>query len=106
MRVAFSVFSVAFLAASVVAVNTCDDRLPGLCIPTSQCTSGGGTYRSGLCPKDPANVKCCTYGTCTWNDNGSWAPGGCMPTANCRQYDGVPIPGRCPGPADIQCCPM
>ncbi|KAF9917912.1 hypothetical protein FBU30_000462 [Linnemannia zychae] len=107
MRIVFTVVSVALLAASAMSVNTCYDdqaKLPGLCIPTSECTGGGGTYRSGLCPNDPTNVKCCTYGTCQWRINGYLVLGACMPTANCRQQGKEPKAHLCPGSADIQCC--
>ncbi|KAF9166299.1 hypothetical protein DFQ26_008197 [Actinomortierella ambigua] len=109
MRSIFSVISAALLAASAMAVNSCNDPvigLPGLCISTSSCTSGGGTYRSGYCPNDPTNVKCCTYGTCNFQENGYTVWGGCIPTANCRQFGGTPRPGHCRGPSDIQCCPQ
>ncbi|KAF9917911.1 hypothetical protein FBU30_000461 [Linnemannia zychae] len=109
MRIVFTIVSTALLAASAMGVNTCSDPiagLPGICITTSQCTSGGGTYHSGYCPNDPTNVKCCTYGTCSWKENGYTNWGGCMPTAECRKYGNTPKPGLCKGPSDIQCCPQ
>ena len=36
----------------------------GICVKTSDCDKYGGTYISGLCPDDPANVKCCYVNTC------------------------------------------
>ncbi|KIJ46311.1 hypothetical protein M422DRAFT_124487, partial [Sphaerobolus stellatus SS14] len=31
---------------------------PGVCISTSICTSGRGTYASGYCPNDASDIKC------------------------------------------------
>lgn len=64
----------------------------GICITTSNCNSYGGSYISGGCPNDVANVKCCLVGLggsldenpcggssyCSWNDLscvGSYKPG-------------------------------
>ncbi|KAK3294134.1 uncharacterized protein B0H64DRAFT_433365 [Chaetomium fimeti] len=56
----------------------------GICISTSTCRSHGGEYKSGACPYDPENIKCCVVGVspdgdqnpcgglswCTWTGNG------------------------------------
>lgn len=34
----------------------------GICIKTSTCDSYDGAYKSGACPNDPADVKCCVIG--------------------------------------------
>ncbi|KAF9080359.1 hypothetical protein BGX23_002277 [Mortierella sp. AD031] len=109
MRVTLAIISAVLLAVSAMGQNTCFDKqagLPGICIRTSQCSGGGGTYHSGYCPNDPADVKCCTYGTCTYLDGQYTVWGGCMPTAACRQSGNTPHPGVCRGGTDIQCCPM
>ena len=31
---------------------------PGVCISTSSCSAGGGSYISNACPSTPANIKC------------------------------------------------
>ncbi|KAF9367960.1 hypothetical protein CPC16_005840 [Podila verticillata] len=108
MRVSLTIVSAALLAVSAMGLNTCDDSqtgLPGICIPTSQCSGGGGVYHSGYCPNDPADVKCCTYGTCKIPYDQTFEWGGCMPTAACRKYGSTPVPNLCPGGQDIQCCP-
>jgi hypothetical protein len=64
----------------------------GICVSTSTCTSYGGEYKSGACPYDPDNVKCCVVGIapnaennpcgrfsmCQWTSStcsGSWVTG-------------------------------
>lgn len=68
---------------------------------TGQCTSGGGSYDSNLCPWDPPGVKCCTYGGCTVSDQNNRG-GSCVPAETCTR--GTLIPNRCKGGNDIQCC--
>lgn len=34
----------------------------GICIKTSTCNSYNGAYKSGACPNDPDDVKCCVIG--------------------------------------------
>lgn len=69
---------------------------PGVCIKTSSCTSGGGTYISGACPNDPNDVKCCTKASC-----GSGG-GTCKFADKCES--GSTQTGLCPGPSDFKCC--
>ena len=67
---------------------------PGVCIPTADCSSGGGIYISGACPGTPNDIKCCTKTSC--------GSGG-----NCRfrsQCSTSTVAGLCPGPADFMCC--
>jgi hypothetical protein len=49
----------------------------GVCVPTSECRSAGGTFKAGHCP-GPSDIQCCTKGNCKWV-----------------------IPNKCPGGADI-----
>ncbi|KAF9347962.1 hypothetical protein BGX26_000573, partial [Mortierella sp. AD094] len=78
---------------------------------TSDCRKSGGTYTSGYCKNDPADVKCCTYGECRIpvsdplpGDPNESIAGVCFPTAYCANAPGISYPGHCPGPSDIQCC--
>ncbi|KAG0022815.1 hypothetical protein BGZ81_008366 [Podila clonocystis] len=100
MRVTTALISAFVLAASAMAQHSCTrpNWGPGICIRTSDCTRSGGSYVSGACPNDPADVKCCTYGTCQVPDNG-W--GICIPSGKCTS---TRVPGYCKGGADIQCC--
>lgn len=34
----------------------------GICVKTSTCNSFKGAYKSGACPNDPDDVKCCVVG--------------------------------------------
>ncbi|KAF9437598.1 hypothetical protein BGZ76_000122 [Entomortierella beljakovae] len=99
MRFLLGLVSIAFSAVSVLAANSCSvGGLAGTCISTTSCGSSGGKSTAGHCPKDPNNVRCCTYGTCKTSDGRS---GKCGPTSACS---GTSVSGRCPGPAGIQCC--
>lgn len=64
---------------------------------TSACTSSGGTFTNGGCPRDAADVKCCSKPRC---NNG--------PSGNCRWVSDCPGPSStanlCPGPNAFQCC--
>jgi hypothetical protein len=56
----------------------------GICVTTSTCAAYGGVYKSGACPNDPTNVKCCVVGEyhpcgiqswCAWTSTscgGTW----------------------------------
>ncbi|KAF9434428.1 hypothetical protein BGZ76_008039 [Entomortierella beljakovae] len=99
MRFLLGIVTIAMSAVSVLAANSCKvGGLAGTCISTSSCASSGGKSTAGHCPKDPNNVRCCTYGTCKAKDGRS---GKCVPTGSCS---GTSIAGLCPGPANIKCC--
>ncbi|KAF9158273.1 hypothetical protein BGX21_011569 [Mortierella sp. AD011] len=99
MRFFLGIVTVALSAVSVMAANTCKvGGIAGTCISTTSCASSGGTSTAGYCPKDPNNVRCCTYGTCKAKDGRS---GKCVSTSACS---GTSIAGLCPGPSGIQCC--
>ena len=68
----------------------------GVCLTTSACSKAGGTAISGACPRDPANVKCCTKPTC-----GTGGSGNCRWTSDCA---GSSTSGQCPGPGQMKCC--
>ncbi|KAK4183643.1 hypothetical protein QBC35DRAFT_92459 [Podospora australis] len=75
----------------------------GICVTTGTCNSFAGAYKTGACPNDPDNVKCCVIGVtpaaatnpcggaswCTWTGNscgGSW------------------VSNYCPGGSNYKCC--
>lgn len=68
----------------------------GKCLKTTNCL--GITYNN-LCPKDPANVKCCVVKACQ-----SKAGNGICRSKSRNGCSGTFIPGACPGSSDIQCC--
>ncbi|KAF9449597.1 glycoside hydrolase family 24 protein [Macrolepiota fuliginosa MF-IS2] len=68
--------------------------VPGVCLSTSSCSSGGGTSHAGFCPSDPTDVQCCTK-TCG-------SGGTCRFTSSCTT--GNTASGLCPGPTDFECC--
>lgn len=70
------------------------DKAPGVCIPTSKCTSAGGNHITGACPNLLDDIKCCTKTSCGTGGN-------CGFTNECT---GNTLSGLCPGPADFQCC--
>ena len=67
---------------------------PGVCIPTAQCSSGGGQYITNACPGLPNDIKCCTKTSCGSGGNCRW-------TSQCT---GNTLTGLCPGPDDFKCC--
>ena len=98
LATAFSASLASALAprSSVNGPCTGADGVPGVCISTSSCSSGGGKYISNACPGTPDNIKCCvkpkcsTGGSCRWN---SQCGSGMTSQA-----------GFCPGPANFKCC--
>ncbi|EAU80870.1 hypothetical protein CC1G_03046 [Coprinopsis cinerea okayama7 len=83
------------LSASAAINDPCSvNGTPGICLTTTSCTNQGGQHAVGFCPKDPANVRCCTKkcgqgGTCRFENT-------------CRT--GLTAVGLCPGPANFKCC--
>lgn len=67
---------------------------PGVCISTSSCSSGGGSYISNACPGTADNIKCCVKSSCG-------SGGSCKWTSQCS---GTTQSGLCPGPANFKCC--
>lgn len=70
------------------------DGTPGVCISSAQCSDSDGSSRSGFCPDDPSNIKCCIKPDCGSGGNCRWT----------SQCSGSSQTGLCPGPADFQCC--
>jgi hypothetical protein len=67
---------------------------PGVCISTSSCSSGGGSFISGACPGTPDDIKCCVKTSCASGGNCRWT----------SQCSGSSQSGLCPGPANFKCC--
>ncbi|KAH7385876.1 hypothetical protein BKA66DRAFT_440540 [Pyrenochaeta sp. MPI-SDFR-AT-0127] len=67
----------------------------GVCVKTSTCSAEGGVTINGGCPKDPADVKCCSKPKC------STSPGNCRWVSDCA---GSSLSGQCPGPGAFKCC--
>ncbi|KAL8995922.1 MAG: hypothetical protein Q9169_004458 [Polycauliona sp. 2 TL-2023] len=84
------------LPASLAAVNgPCSiDGTPGVCVTTSNCAASDGSFRTGFCPNDPTDVKCCIKPECG-------SGGNCRSESTC---DGTTKTGLCPGPASFKCC--
>ena len=82
------------LALAAVDGPCAIDGTPGVCVTTSNCAAADGSFRSGFCPNDPDNVRCCIKPECG-------SGGNCRSTSSC---DGTPKAGLCPGPSTFQCC--
>ncbi len=108
-----------FLFITVYTMNDLFLCKDGLCLPTADCYSDGGTPLRGHCP-GPADIQCCTnipcrfiYGHCDWTTN--FCDGGYMPGKqliftplifiSCEKSLTVSHTGHCPGPENFQCCP-
>jgi len=95
-----SMFSLVYLLFALPTVlgalnGACSaSGVPGICITTTDCSSGGGTSHVGFCPNDPDNVRCCTK-TCG-------SGGTCRLTSSCTT--GNIATGLCPGPDTFKCC--
>ncbi|KAJ4299631.1 hypothetical protein N0V90_004877 [Kalmusia sp. IMI 367209] len=104
MQLLNSVFLVSLLSTSIVSalaprssVNgpcTGAGGAPGVCISTSSCQSGGGSFISNACPGTPDNIKCCVKTTCATGGNCRWN----------SQCSGSTQSGLCPGPSNFKCC--
>ncbi|KAL6624040.1 hypothetical protein U3516DRAFT_824088, partial [Neocallimastix sp. 'constans'] len=68
----------------------------GVCVDSQKCTAAGGTFKSGFCPNDPNNVKCCNK-SCTVKGK----TGSCTFKSKCT---GTTYTGFCPGANDFLCC--
>ncbi|KAF7335233.1 hypothetical protein MSAN_02333700 [Mycena sanguinolenta] len=91
----------ALVATTLAAENGPCSSGPGVCISTSSCTAGGGSYTSGLCPNDPDDIKCCTKAPCA---SASLGGGQCLFTSNCTGGNHYVLTGLCPGPSNFKCC--
>ncbi|CAP65955.1 uncharacterized protein PODANS_5_11480 [Podospora anserina S mat+] len=96
----------------------------GICVRTSTCNSYGGSYKTGACPNDPSDVKCCLVGItpnaatqpcgadswCTWTSNGClgrWISGKSFRSSIslfCRHQLLIKCLERCPGGSNYKCC--
>jgi len=98
MRLNFVLLALAALPSVFGAVNGRCSSGNGVCVTTQSCTNAGGTYKSGLCPNDPNNVKCCNKPKCVTSDG---QVGSCMFTSSCT---GKTYSGLCPGGSNFKCC--
>ncbi|KAH7303984.1 hypothetical protein B0I35DRAFT_445999 [Stachybotrys elegans] len=76
----------------------------GICMDYRECNAEGGAYKSGACPNDPNEIRCCVIGfppessatnPCgglSWCD---WTTNGCS---------GSWRTGFCPGGSNFRCC--
>src|ERR1700753_2221245 len=91
-----------FCSADQVVLQAINDpctganNAAGVCINTSQCTSGGGKFISNACPGTPDNIKCCSKPVCG-------TAGSCRWTSQCAS-GGTTLSGLCPGPSSFKCC--
>src|SRR2546423_11348243 len=83
--------------ASVNDPCTGSGGAPGVCISTSACTNGGGTFISNACPGTPADIKCCSKTACGTDERGN-----CRFVSSCAS--GITESGQCPGPSTFKCC--
>ncbi|KAL8811653.1 MAG: hypothetical protein Q9200_001623 [Gallowayella weberi] len=92
----FSILILPLLPLSFAAVNgPCSiDGTPGVCVTTTNCAKADGSFRSGFCPNDVDNVKCCIKPQCG-------AGGNCRSSSSCT---GTVKKGLCPGPDSFTCC--
>ncbi|KAF2871152.1 hypothetical protein BDV95DRAFT_607427 [Massariosphaeria phaeospora] len=65
----------------------------GVCVSTATCSSSGGVTITGGCPRDPADVKCCSKPSCSG--------GNCRWSSDCA---GTSVSNQCPGPSAFKCC--
>jgi len=76
----------------------------GTCKDENECGGEMKLAKSGLCPHDPANIKCClTPNTCSLS---SGQNGVCIERSHCTAAGKTPESGKCPRDgASILCCP-
>lgn len=104
MQLLNSVFLISLLSTGLVSalaprssVNgpcTGAGGAPGVCISTSSCSSGGGSFISNACPGTADNIKCCVKPKCASGGSCKWA----------SQCGGTTQSGLCPGPSNFKCC--
>jgi len=84
------------IPSALAAINGKCSSGNGVCVSTTSCSNSGGTYVSGKCPNDPANIKCCNK-NCSYNGKS----GQCKFKSQCK---GTTYSGLCPGGNDFLCC--
>ncbi|KAF2752106.1 hypothetical protein M011DRAFT_16623 [Sporormia fimetaria CBS 119925] len=93
----FHLFALVAIQSALGALNEpCygSSGVAGVCVTTSACSAQGGSTINGACPRDPANVKCCTKPECGRGGNCRW-------TSDCA---GSTVSNLCPGPSEFKCC--
>lgn len=92
----------------------------GICISTGTCNSFGGVFKSGACPGDAADIRCCLIGLegstnkpcgaprsyCDWDGHACWGVthSGMFLTSHHGVQSTNIGAGKCPGPANYRCC--
>jgi len=78
-----------------------NDGKKGVCVKISDCTRNDGIYYNGLCPDDPADIKCCFKDVYLSHLNPP-RTGYCVPEESCD--NGGFLPGLCPGDKTVKLC--
>ena len=74
-KASLTILPLLLLQVQAALNDPCDAAgIPGICIKETTCEFTSGTARTGFCPNDPDDVKCCTTkcgpsaaGTCQFN---------------------------------------
>ena len=94
LLVAFLICSSSFVHSALNDPCNINSK-PGVCINTASCIARGGTYASGFCPKDPADIMCCVKG------------GPTIPEYKCQRHvidAGYKILNKFPGYVNVVYC--
>jgi len=96
-------FIAAMIPSSLATLNgPCSGAYSGqgACVYESDCTKNGGSYISGFCPNDAANIKCCVKKV---QVNPYFKVGRCIPKSQCTgSY--LMLDGYCPGNDNVKLC--
>lgn len=92
--IVYSVFFILGTALGAVNGPCSIDGTPGVCVSSATCSESDGSFRSGFCPGDASDIKCCIKPDCGSGGNCRWT----------SQCSGSSQAGLCPGPSDFKCC--
>ncbi|KAK1830574.1 hypothetical protein QBC39DRAFT_260550 [Podospora conica] len=79
----------------------------GICIKTSTCSKYKGRTKTGACPYDDDDVKCCLIDKCegSTDEEGLGPKSHCVWTSDSICHDfGMWFDNRCPGGNNYKCC--
>ncbi|ROT38432.1 hypothetical protein SODALDRAFT_339841 [Sodiomyces alkalinus F11] len=99
MHIRHLLFALAAATTAMAAINEpCygSNGVAGVCVSTTACASAGGTSITGACPRDPADIRCCSKPRCSNGSNGN-----CRWVSDCA---GSTVTNQCPGPSGMRCC--
>ncbi|KAK0610844.1 hypothetical protein B0T14DRAFT_398363, partial [Immersiella caudata] len=84
---------------------TGDWKSAGICIKTSTCERYKGRTKTGACPHDPDDVKCCLIDECSGHPDGLLYHSHCEWTNDsiCNEL-GRWLDNKCPGGNNFKCC--